>query len=151
MPVNLIANMAKGMDISHLSCDEKGFVYKAFGRRVKGLYGMNQDKIHQHTIQFQRIINKALRESYLPALALSYDEIRKIVLSAENLSSISKVNFINREISKIIDANITPAWGKITNDRRILPFTSQTMRLDYWRLPQRLQLRHPLKLRLLTM
>lgn len=77
---------------------------------------MTQDKIHQHTIQFQRIINKALRESYLPALALSYDEIRKIVLAAENLSSISKVNFINREISKIIEANITPAWGKITQE-----------------------------------
>lgn len=77
---------------------------------------MNQDKIHQHTIQFQRIINRALRESYLPALALSYDEIRKIVLSAENLSSISRVNFINREITKIIEANITPAWGAITNE-----------------------------------
>lgn len=77
---------------------------------------MNQDKIHQHTIQFQRIINRALKDLYLPALALSYEEIRKIVLSAETLSSISKVNLINREINKVIQANIAPAWEGITSE-----------------------------------
>lgn len=77
---------------------------------------MNQDKIHQHTVQFQRIINNALKETVFPAMRVSYKEIRAILLDAENLSSVSKVASINREIAKILKAEYGASWELITKE-----------------------------------
>lgn len=77
---------------------------------------MNQDKIHQHTIQFQRIINKAMRDTIFPAMGISYKEIRAILLEAESLSSVTQVAGINRDIAKIIKKRYGDAWPKITKE-----------------------------------
>lgn len=70
--------------------------------------------ILKQQVQLQRVINSLLSESMYPVLKDNRAAIRALLLDAEELTSITQVNRITREVAKLVTKSSTTAWATIT-------------------------------------
>ena len=70
----------------------------------------------QHTLQVQRFATKLLNAEIYPSLSEAYRAARLILLDQEQITSISQLNKITREITKAVEAAQIPAWQAVTKE-----------------------------------
>ena len=72
------------------------------------------NEILKQQVQLQRLITSLLSESVYPALKDNKVAIRALLLDAEELTSITQINRITSEVTKLITANSTASWTTVT-------------------------------------
>lgn len=72
--------------------------------------------LDQHQIYISRVATELLRNNVFPSHEAAYKAIRLILLDAENVGSLSKLNAVNRAIAKAVEESTAPAWAKVTSE-----------------------------------
>lgn len=71
-------------------------------------------QFEQHTVQIQRLATKLLNSEIYPSLNEAYKAARLILLDAEEITSITQLNKITREINNAVTGVLSPAWAEAT-------------------------------------
>ena len=74
------------------------------------------DDLDKHSIYLGRVATNLLKANIYPSYAEAYKAVRLILLDAENIGSVSKLNAVNRAIAKAIQDSTDAAWQASTDE-----------------------------------
>lgn len=72
--------------------------------------------LDQHSLYLGRIATQLLKSNLYPSYQEAYKAVRLILLDAETITSVSKLNAVNRAIAKAIDEATTQPWQSTTDE-----------------------------------
>ena len=76
---------------------------------------MNQtEEMLKHDIYLQRFATQLVESQLFPSIDATYKLIRLILLDAEEITSITKLNAITREIDKSVSESLSGSWDAVT-------------------------------------
>lgn len=72
--------------------------------------------LEQHQVYLGRLATQLLNANIYPSYEAAYKAIRLILLDAETVGSLTKLNAVNRAISQAIAESTTPAWQTVSDE-----------------------------------